>query len=356
MILKLGLISSYMISTSSAFSVILKNESKRGFLRSKFHPSFCAKQPSRSSKNEAEFSERPYLGWDHYEFSEKPKVDSRFLSKAHGVALSVEEEAAKDKIFANKLRSAQDVFKHLDPDLVKKSNLVLESFINEDRLAKVQHVLKQRTKRSKFLFENPSNPSNVWACLRTIDSFGIQYVDCIMNSGMYAGKQALNQKRGMRTAMGSAQWLSLKNHMSTIEAVNEIRKQGYKIYASDLNPASKDVRDLDWDTAPICVVMGNEDRGISQQMRECADETFILPMCGFAESFNLSVATSITLAYMNAKSIGGKGPLRKGDLDDYEYDCLYLKGLLNSLSKKRAGILLLKQNGIVIPEEALRLI
>lgn len=43
--------------------------------------------------------------------------------------------------------------------------------------------------------------------------------------------------------------------------------------------------------------MGNEDRGISDEIRELADETFYLPMCGFAESFNLSVATAIVLAY-----------------------------------------------------------
>mmetsp|Transcript_8527 Transcript_8527/g.9909 ORF Transcript_8527/g.9909 Transcript_8527/m.9909 type:complete len:174 (-) Transcript_8527:41-562(-) len=173
---------------------------------------------------------------------------------------------------------------------------------------------------------------------------------------MYAGKQAIHQKKGMRTAMGSAQWLSLKNHLSTAEAVAEIRQQGYKIYASDLNPEAKDVRDLDWDSAPVCVVMGNEERGISQEMRENADQCFTLPMCGFAESFNLSVATSITLAHMSAKSVDGNGPLRKGDLDEHQYNCLYLKGLLNSLPQKRTGKLLLKQNNIIIPDAAISFI
>jgi hypothetical protein len=42
--------------------------------------------------------------------------------------------------------------------------------------------------------------------VRTIDSFGIQDVDLIIESGKYHGKQALSTKRGMRTAMGSAQW------------------------------------------------------------------------------------------------------------------------------------------------------
>ena len=99
----------------------------------------------------------------------------------------------------------------------------------------------------------------------------------------------------------------------------------FKIYASDLNPNSKDVREIDWDVGPICVVMGNEERGISEEMRSLADETFTLPMCGFAESFNLSVATSITLAHMSAQSINGEGPLHPGDLTEHELNCLYLK-------------------------------
>ena len=132
------------------------------------------------------------------------------------------------------------------------------------------------------------------------------------------GKAAINQKRGMRTAMGSAMWMTLRQFGSIDEAVKYLREEeGCLIYAADLNPTAKDVRDLTWDVdfdndsgsvdgmdddnekdqRPICIVMGNEERGISDKMRELADETFYLPMCGFAESFNLSVATAITLAH-----------------------------------------------------------
>mmetsp|Transcript_6522 Transcript_6522/g.12722 ORF Transcript_6522/g.12722 Transcript_6522/m.12722 type:complete len:172 (-) Transcript_6522:103-618(-) len=166
----------------------------------------------------------------------------------------------------------------------------------------------------------------------------------------------------MRVAMGSAQWLTLTNHATTKEAIEQIRDvQGYKIFASDLNPNSKDVRDIDWDAddRPVCIVMGNEEYGISDEMRELADETFTLPMSGFAESFNLSVATSITLAHMSASSYhcdqvedGGKrkGPLRPGDLSEHEYNCLYLKGLLKSLPQHRMAVALLKKANVELPD------
>lgn len=292
------------------------------------------KRPYHSRKQEAKRlgKSQKELSWEHYDFSLSPKQDNRFGNGRNVIAtgefanVDADKEAEKDHALAQKINLSHDAFLKLDSETVRRATEILESFINPDRLERVSSVLRQRTKRSKFLFENPSNPSNVWACLRTIDSFGIQNVDVAIDPGMYSGKQALNQKRGMRTAMGSAQWLTLTVHGSCRDAVHQIKNvQGYKIYASDLNPKSKDVRDVDWDAGPICVVMGNEDRGISDEMRELADETFVLPMCGFAESFNLSVATSITLAHMSSKSFNGNGPLRPGDLEEHEYNCLYLK-------------------------------
>lgn len=248
------------------------------------------------------------------------------------------------------------MFSSLPHDVTIKAINILEPYINVERRIKINDVLRKRTKKSMFLFENPINPSNVWACLRTIDSFGIQNVDVIINSKEYLGKQALNSKRGMRTAMGSAKWLSLRNHPSTEEAIAEIReKQGYKIYASDLNPTSQDIRNIDWDCGKICVVMGNEDRGISNEMRELADETFQLPMVGFAESFNLSVATAIALAHMSAKSKDGHGPLQP-NLDEHEINCLYLKGLMSSLPQWKQGLAILKQKGGIILPETIRIL
>ena len=73
-------------------------------------------------------------------------------------------------------------------------------------------------------------------------------------------------------------------------------------------------------------------------------------MCGFAESFNLSVATSITLAHMSAKSFGEIGPLRKGDLDEHEVNCLRLKWYMNSLPQHKMGGALLRKAGIKLPK------
>lgn len=301
------------------------------------------------------------LEWETFDYSESPKWDARFNDTRSVIASNQEEldeiikqEAEEDRLASERLDQYAKALQSLTPELVADATQILTPYINKERMTRIEQVLSQRTNHCRFLFENPANPSNVWACLRTIDSFGIERVDLVISTGMYQGKAALVQKRGMRTAMGSAQWLTLRNHLSTHGAVQKLRDEGYKIYASDLNPNSRDIRDIDWDAdpRPICIVMGNENNGISDEMRELVDETFTLPMCGFAESFNLSVATAITLAHLSACSTdGSRGPLRPGDMDEHNLNCLRLRGILNSLPQKRTGKALLQREGIELPPE-----
>lgn len=306
---------------------------------------------------------QPALGsleWETFDFSESPKWDGRFGDDGDIHVASyhdnweglVEEEAKQDVALQKEFERRHQIWNNLDDKLIEDATNVLLPFIQEQRWERIQSIMQQRTQQAKFLYENPANPSNVFACLRTLESFGIQHVDVVIQSGKYEGKAALSQKRGMRTAMGSAKWLTMRNHLNTEFALESIKREDYHIICTDVNPSSKDVRDVDWDASgkKICVVMGNEQRGISDAVKDMADESFYLPMCGMAESFNLSVATAITCAHMSAASKDGDGPLRPGDLSEKEYKTVLLKGALNSM-KPRLARALFKKHGLVLPNE-----
>ncbi|KAL3918966.1 MAG: hypothetical protein SGILL_003991 [Bacillariaceae sp.] len=305
------------------------------------------------------------LSWETFDFGSSPKWDTRFGGDAGtdeihvasnsdiGLEQIAEREEVADVALQAEFERKHNLWEDLDTELVEKATDVLLPFVQPERAERIQSVLKQRTRQTRFLFENPANPSNVWACLRTLDSFGIQHIDLIIQSGRYKGKAALSQKRGMRVAMGSAKWLTLRNHLNTISALEAIKRDGYHIVCTDVNPDSKDVREVDWDASgkPVCIVMGNEESGISKAVRAMADESFYLPMVGFAESFNLSAATAITCAHLSASSnVAGKGPLRPGDLPEKEYETLLFKGYLNSINQKTARALFRKE-GLTFPKE-----
>lgn len=69
--------------------------------------------------------------------------------------------------------------------------------------------------------------------------------------------------------------------------------------ASDLSRSAVPIGEIDW-SIPTAVVLGNEERGISESMRHLADATFVIPMRGFVRSFNMSVACSVILSHLSA--------------------------------------------------------
>lgn len=73
----------------------------------------------------------------------------------------------------------------------------------------------------------------------------------------------------------------------------------WQVVASDLSPSAVPIDQINW-SVRSAIVLGNEERGISQSMRSLADETFAIPMRGFAQSFNMSVACSVILAHLSA--------------------------------------------------------
>ncbi|CAM9244180.1 unnamed protein product [Choristocarpus tenellus] len=213
---------------------------------------------------------------------------------------------------------------------------ILETFISKDRVERMQRVLDQRTISTTVMFENPSNPNNVWACLRTLDSFGIQHGHIVSDPDSYSKKARLET---MVTAMGSQKWMTLHGHASPEAAVEKLKAEGFQVVATDLSPSTVSIDQIDW-SVKTAVVMGNENRGISDEMRGLADKTFQIPMRGFAESFNLSVACSIILAHLSATRA-----LRHGDLPEDERRRINATWLMQCV---RGADKILKREGITV--------
>lgn len=70
----------------------------------------------------------------------------------------------------------------------------------------------------------------VWACLRTLDSFGIQHAHVVSDPSTYSKKARL---KTMCTAMGSQKWLTLHGHDSPEDAVAKLRADGYQVNEID---------------------------------------------------------------------------------------------------------------------------
>ncbi|CAM9475453.1 unnamed protein product [Pylaiella littoralis] len=269
--------------------------------------------------------------WDTWEFGTwKTRTHSENMAEA----------AAREVGAANvsTLKGTGALVDQSSSDLDRAVDL-LKGYMSGDRMSRMQDVLDQRTRSATMVFENPANPNNVWACLRTLDSFGIQHAHIVSDPSTYSKKARL---KTMCTAMGSQKWLSLHGHDTPEDAVAKLKADGYQVVASDLSPSAVPIGDIDW-SVPTAVVLGNEERGISDSMRNMADATFVIPMRGFVRSFNMSVACSIILAHLSAVRA-----LKHGDLPEDERKRVIVTWLMQCV---RGSEHVLRREGIDIPQE-----
>ena len=77
------------------------------------------------------------------------------------------------------------------------------------------------------------------------------------------------------------------------ETVDNLKKNGYKIYATKVN-GGKSIKDIE-DLKKFAIIMGNEGNGVRPSLLNTCDEYLYIDMNKNCESLNVAVATSIIL-------------------------------------------------------------
>lgn len=159
------------------------------------------------------------------------------------------------------------------------------------RLERITTVVRQRQKDFIVILEDIHNPHNAAAIIRTCDAMGIQNVWFIFDK-----EEAYNPKRiGKATSSSANKWLDFQTFTSASACIRDLKKQGYSIVVTALCDQSISLQDYACAEKKIAVIVGNEHRGVSEKMLQCADIVIKIPMLGFVQSLNVSVATAIIL-------------------------------------------------------------
>lgn len=157
----------------------------------------------------------------------------------------------------------------------------------EERTEKVDRVLSFRQPDLHVVLEEVTNAHNASAVVRTCDAAGVLYIDVIS-----ADRKPFPMNKAISTR--AEKWLHFTNYSSTRTCLKQLKKQGFKIAATQLGDKSLPYTDIDY-TQPMALVFGNESGGISDQALELSDYVVKIPMFGMAQSLNLSVSVGIIL-------------------------------------------------------------
>ncbi len=111
----------------------------------------------------------------------------------------------------------------------------------------------------------------------------------------------LRRRQLMQAARGTQNWTPWSQEESAIEAVVRAKAEGYQIVAVEL--ASNSVRPEDFvPKFPLCLVLGGEAEGVSQEIVGMADAVIEIPMRGMANSVNVSTAAAIVLYQLSRRA------------------------------------------------------
>ena len=189
----------------------------------------------------------------------------------------------------------------------------MRSTKTEKRLEKITRVIKSRQQSLTVVMENIHDPHNVSAIFRTCDAVGIPKVNLVYNFESFP-------RIGKKSSASAFKWVDKEKYKSIEECYADLRKDGFKIFASSLTDNSKNLYDLDL-TQKVAIVVGNEHRGVSYTSAKLADEVFLIQQFGMVQSLNVSVATAVIL-YEAMRQRINKGMYKESKLDAKTLDKL----------------------------------
>ena len=188
---------------------------------------------------------------------------------------------------------------------------LLDSRLTDERRRRIRQVVEQRTCNVACVFDGPYDRGNVSAVLRTAEGLGIQPVHIIETQETF--------KEANRITQGAEKWLDIQRWEEPAECMADLAERGYQICATHLE-AAQPIEAVDF-ARPTALVFGNESDGVSQAVLDAADVRCVIPMAGFSQSFNISVAAALTLYHVldwRRRELGQRGDLTARERDVLE--------------------------------------
>lgn len=140
------------------------------------------------------------------------------------------------------------------------------------------------------VLDNVRSLYNVGSVFRTSDAFRLQSI-CLC--GITARPPHIEIHK---TALGAEDSVAWRYYEDTLECVDNLRKEGYTILSIEQCEGSTLLPNLQIDsTKRYAVVMGNEVKGVQQEVVDNSDGCIEIPQYGTKHSMNVSVTAGIII-------------------------------------------------------------
>ena len=200
-----------------------------------------------------------------------------------------------------------------------------EELVVEERLRRIDEVVSKRTRTLAVVLDQLEDAFNMAAVLRTCEAMGVQDVHVVRNPEVaFQPNSAVTQ--------GCEKWLDIHRHETFEECRAALKAAGFSIWVSAVREGATSVFEMSFD-GKVALVFGNERHGVSAEVQAHADGVFWIPMRGFTQSLNISVAAAAAITHAVSWRLERRGP--GGDLTPDEVRALTRKFQVLSVKQRK---------------------
>lgn len=137
---------------------------------------------------------------------------------------------------------------------------------------------------------------NVGSIFRTSDGAMIEKL-YLCGYTPYPTKKGSSDERKeiLKTALGSTESVNWEYVKDPKEVILKLKNDGIKICALELTDKSIPYHEVKKADFPLCVIVGNEITGVSQELIDLCDFSIEIPQYGIKQSLNVAVAYGVTI-------------------------------------------------------------
>ena len=140
-----------------------------------------------------------------------------------------------------------------------------------------------------IVLDNVRSALNVGSVFRTSDAFLIEKI-------ILCGITACPPNKEIRkAALGSTESVEWEYVKDTIDAVQQLIKEGYHVVGIEQADKSTQLNEFELPKKPIAIIMGNEVNGVAQEVINECNTVIEIPQFGTKHSLNISVTAGIVI-------------------------------------------------------------
>jgi len=172
--------------------------------------------------------------------------------------------------------------------ILPPNNQGIGALVEDYKYTNLQDAINIDNDRKLFvMLDSLEDPHNLGAILRSADAFNVDGIIIPKNRSVKLNSTVA------KVSTGAIEHVDVIEVTNLTQTIKTLKKNGFWVVGTDAE-TRQTIHDIDIDTN-LCVVIGNEGKGISRLVKENCDYIVKIPMSGHLNSLNASVSAALVI-------------------------------------------------------------